>query len=77
MAATEIKGSRETTATNKVTTAVKLLVSTAATDVAAVGTYYLSESAPTGRTCVHNKVTPEFLPAVFLLTEQYQGVVAY
>ncbi len=77
MAASEIMGSRETTVTNKMTTAVKLLVSTSAGDGAATGTAYLTESTLTGRRCVHVKETPRFLADLFLIVEQYQGPVAY
>jgi len=77
MAAGEIMGSRETTTTNKMTTAVKLLVSTSAGDGVAIGTFYASESGLTGRRCVHVKETPRFLADLILIVEQYQAPVAY
>ena len=77
MAIAEIMGSRETVAEGRVSTAVKLLISTTGTGGASAGDDYLDETTVTGRKMVRAKITPEVLPGLFLHTEQYQGFVAY
>jgi hypothetical protein len=77
MATTEIKGSRETTETGKIKTAVMLEVSDSAAGSKAIGDFYLSETTPTGRVMVHQKIQPEFLPGIFLVVSQFQGVVSH
>ena len=77
MAVAEIKGSRETKETGKIKTVVMLEVNDAAAGSKAIGAFYLEETTPTGRVAVHLHITPEWLPGIFLITTQFQGVVAY
>ena len=76
MAATEIQGSGKTRDQLGRRYITRLLVSTAATDKAAIGTAYPADTGNTARLCIQSEADLTVLEGIAHITEVYMGFVA-